>query len=693
MKFTDEIEELYRDLAKTPYTEEARKRLLVSYALANPRQRRKLRNTISGITAPFVTLSSLPPENLTGSSADISLGRKMLGQEEISDYLISSNDLAKNFAILGPTGSGKTNLVNQLLIELNKKEIPFLVFDVKQDSRYMIDRISNLVVLKAMQFRSNLLEPPPGVSHFDWLMEVASFTPSIWGFYQIGTGSYYLELLIEVAESMKGNFTLYDVQRKLQEENVKTTRKSEWYDVLSSRVNSTLATIGPTIATHGFPIHELLDKPVVLELFDLRETEAKLIVAWFLSYILHYRRAQNHRGKLFHVNLIDEAHRLLSVPYEWSTSIGDSIVERFVRESRDFGEANVYCFQEVSRIHHSVLANTDTKFCAALSSGDDVQVASESMNLDFADVNRMMRLPVGYWMVKRRSTEPEIVKVPFVPVSKTLTEAELNERMKPWVEKMRSYEIKRPETTIPELANGELLFLKSVCENPFYSKSELYDSMPGQRTAKVELGQKLVEKNVLRVEKVALFSQKHMEFFVPTSIGMRLMYGNKFNGADRWYAVLKSGTFAHSLIIFHAWRILRQYGTIEREKKIPQTRKQPDLLCEIEGKKVAVEVYASPVVDAENVNGALPHLDSMMVVCLDVGILNNIRRTVENFGISGNAKLRYYANPFSFFSDVRSRATLYHLLNIKQTESSPISGTQDRINPVSVNETQNGEKP
>ncbi|MDG6943345.1 MAG: ATP-binding protein [Nitrososphaerota archaeon] len=683
---------MFGSLSKTPYTDEAKRQLLASYAFSGEQERRKLRSIIHSISDPYVVLSAIPLPVSTATPGDIVLGRRILGQSELSDYVLSREELTKNVAILGPTGSGKTNLVNQLLTELNKREIPFLAFDVKQDARYLVNRISNLVVLKATQLRSNLLEPPPGVSHFDWLMEVASFTPGIWGFYQIGTGSYYLEVLVEVAESIKGSFTLYDVQRRLQEENVKTARKSEWFDVLSSRVNSTLATIGPSIATKGFSIHELLDKPVVLELFGLRETEAKLIVAWFLSYILLYRRAQNHRGRLYHVNVIDEAHRLLSVPYEWATSIGDSIVERFVRESRDFGEANVYCFQEISRVHHSVLANTDTKFCAALSSGDDIEAAAESMNLDRTDTARMMRLPVGYWMAKKRSSEPEIVKVPLVPVPKNLTESELEEKMGPWIERMRSFESRKVETIVPELANDELLFLKAVCENPFSSKSELYDSMPGQRGAKVELGRALVGKNVLRVEKVQLFSQKHMEFYLPTSTGIKLMYKNNFNGANRWYAVLKSGTFAHSLIIFHAWRILKQYGNIEREKKIPDTRKQPDLLCEIDGREAAIEIYSSPAVDAENVHSALPHLDLMLMVCLDVGILNSVKKTIENFGISENPKLRYYPNPFSFFADIRSRSTLYHLLSIKQTEHILNQGTQATNESISDNGTQNGEK-
>src|SRR5207245_4209422 len=100
-----------------------------------------------------------------------------------------------------------------------------------------------------------------------------------------------------------------------------------------------------------------------------------------------------------------------------------------------------------------------------------------------------------------------------------------------------------------------------------------------------------------------------------------------------------------------------------------------DLFCEIETKKVGVEVYASPLVDAENVGSVLPHLDMVFMVCVDSGILNSIKKAIENCGISENPKIRYYPNPYSFFADVRSKSTLYHII----TGNTPHSNHAKRI--------------
>ncbi len=676
-----EVEEIRRKLDTTPLNEVQKSNFIRAYVFSSESGRRRIRKVIENLAQPFTAFNALPLSQPPAPPNDIILGKRMLGPFENGDFGINRESLTRSIAIMAPPGHGKTNQVTQIISQVAANQIPQLVFDNKKDTRYALHHLPSMIVINARtDLRADILTPPPGISQFDWLVEVSKFLAPIWGFYQIATGSYFLEILLEESEKKRDRpITLYDIKQRLHSENIRTHRKSEWHDVLTNRIDSTLRAIGPTIATNGFPIHELFDKLVVLELFDLRETEAKVIIAWFLAYDLLYRRARNERGRLVHFIHLDEAGDFLNVPYEWSQSIGDSILETFPRIARDFGIGVCYSFQLPSQIHNGIIANTDLKIAGPMGSGRDLKVVADAMNLSDDEIERLQHLPVGCWLAKTRSSDPVIIKAPLIE-RQIISDSDVAERMKSWKAKFRSFETRAAEQPeiIPELTNYELLFLKAVSEHPFEAKSELYNSMPGKRTTKVTLGQTLVNKRVLRVEKVQLFSSKSMEFFVPTSMGTKLMYANNFVGAKQWYAVTHSNhTFAHSLIIFHSWRIMRNYGDVRFEHKLPETRKQLDLSCQVSTRRVGVEVYSSPVVDAENVASCLPHLDMLFMVCLDTGILGSIKRAIEVYGISDNPKLRYYPNPYSFFGAIRSRQPLYNILSTIPTEPNPQSGTQD----------------
>jgi hypothetical protein len=519
-------------------------------------------------------------------------------------------------------------------------------------------------------------------------MEVADFLPYSWGFYHWGTGNYLLSKLVEVFESRnKGNPTLFDLQESLRNEKMTSNRKAEWHDVLTSRIDSTLTAIGSVVATpDGYPIHELLDKSVVLELIGLRVADAKLLISWWMNYVLFYRRAQNHRGKLYHVNIFDEYHRLGSRQHEWSEmskEMGDSIIERFVRESRDFGEGNVFAFQEISRIQHSVIENTELKICGNLSSWDDIEVAAGSMNLKDNEVTVLDKLKVGEFLVKKRGGTPFVLKVDLVNVTKDVDDAKLVERMRPLIEEMKSREPRERENSyLPEITDGELIGLQTIAKEPYKSKTGFYAMMAlqGRAAAKIAITNSLVKKKLVTVEHVQLESPRPREFLIPTELGIKVMKARNID-TRRWYAISKVG-FKHSVIKYFSAIKMGKFGKASFEVKLPGTHKQFDVYAEIEGKKVAVEVYASPAINVDNLESAIPKVDAVFIVCLTPTILYQIRSATDEKGISDNPKLRFYANPTSFFKDIEDRATLYHILSLNTTETNPIlpNGVQNKEN-------------
>jgi len=452
-----------------------------NYQNSDEDERGKVVAEVNELTQPFVDAavgialaSNKPLYRLPEAGevrGNIRLGSVMLGSLPVSNFGISPDDLTKGVSNFAPSGTGKTNTVMTLLLGLCENKIPFVVFDFKEDYRHLIQLRPEIQVLKASWLRCNILQPPPGVGLDEWIMTVADFIPYSFGFYQWGTGQYFMSLLLEIAARKKSQATLYDLQERLKDEKMTSNRKAEWHDVLTSRIDSTLAAIGPVVATpNGYPIHELLDKPLVLELVNLRDAEVKLIISWWMSYVLAYRRANNHRGRLYHVDVFDEYHRLGSRQHEWSEmskEMGDSIIERWVRESRDFGEGSVFAFQEISRIQHSVIENTELKICGNLSSWEDIDVAAGSMNLKENEVEALDKLAVGEFLVKRRGGTPFVLKVDLVDVVKNVNDSQLTERMKPLLDEMKSREPKEIDNVyLPEINDTELVMLQAVAKKP-----------------------------------------------------------------------------------------------------------------------------------------------------------------------------------------------------------------------------------
>lgn len=69
--------------------------------------------------------------------------------------------------MVGRSGGGKTTFFYNILDTLHDKDIPFLVFDFKNDYRHVVDDF-DLVVLNWQDLKFNPLQPLPGVRPERW---------------------------------------------------------------------------------------------------------------------------------------------------------------------------------------------------------------------------------------------------------------------------------------------------------------------------------------------------------------------------------------------------------------------------------------------------------------------------------------------------------------------------------------------
>ena len=115
-----------------------------------------------------------PPE---GSKENI-IGSIIYDNKKTSDFGISDNELLMHTAILGRSGSGKTNVVYCLLKQLMKNKTPFLIFDWKKNYRKLLLKEKDLLVftpgLDVSPLYFNPLIPPPNVAPKIWKEFLAS---------------------------------------------------------------------------------------------------------------------------------------------------------------------------------------------------------------------------------------------------------------------------------------------------------------------------------------------------------------------------------------------------------------------------------------------------------------------------------------------------------------------------------------
>ena len=172
----------------------------------------------------------LPPPSSILTPGQYHIGTVVYPKKPYSEFGLTDQDLLRHVLIVGMTGTGKTNLVRHLLIQLANQGKPFLVFDWKQNYR----RLKQLPVLKGTKvirlgdkecdFHFNPLIPPPGIHPRHWM---AMFIDVCKHAYFLGQGvEYFLRKAIDQLYEQFGVYkgsqkypTFIELEKVLVKEN------------------------------------------------------------------------------------------------------------------------------------------------------------------------------------------------------------------------------------------------------------------------------------------------------------------------------------------------------------------------------------------------------------------------------------------------------------------------------------------
>jgi hypothetical protein len=386
----------------------------------------------------------LIPPSKDQAAGDYPIGTVRYADKDFYEFGLREDEWIQHVAVLGRSGAGKTNVGFILLRELARKGKPFLVFDWKRNYRDLISRpefkdVEVYTIGRNINpLRYNPLIPPEGTAPKTWLKKLNEVIAHS---YCLGNGVLYLlqqavDAVYEEAGVYDGTVqqwpTFKDVLLKARNMDLRG-RESGWLSstlrALSSLCFGEMDTLLNTSSNQG--LHHILDKPVILELDALSQSDKVFFVEALLLWCHGKRMAENKREDFKHAILIEEAHHILSDERR-SLVGGQSVTEIIFREIREFGESLILLDQHPSKISLPALGNTYATICMNLKHRTDINAMIQCMLLD-KEKELLGSLEVGEAIVKLqgRIARPFKIHVPEFAITKgAVTDQILQEHMR-----------------------------------------------------------------------------------------------------------------------------------------------------------------------------------------------------------------------------------------------------------------------
>lgn len=374
-----------------------------------------------------------PPAALIGDG-EFTIGHVSYPSIPPYAFRVKRNELLRHLFILGPTGTGKSTLLLNVLVQIQAARIPFMVFDFKRNYRCLLRATGSesLVVFtvgrNTAPLSINALLPPPGVEFEEWAEALSDIISTSYLLLQ-GARNVMKEALLQAHAQHGTSATLVHAHELLARELDATKTGSRRYGWLESSTRSleelTKGNFGRALnATNGTLVSELLTRAVVFELQGFGDDQKRFFCLLWLEVVLLLRKSSSApREQLQHVLIFDEGHNVF--PRERPGEV--SIPARLAREVREFGEAIIAATQQAD-VSESLIANSGFKLILRCDYPKDVQFASQLLQID---ARWLPKLPIGTGIARLpvRFYSPILFTFGIQPIKNlTITDDEVHEQ-------------------------------------------------------------------------------------------------------------------------------------------------------------------------------------------------------------------------------------------------------------------------
>jgi DNA helicase HerA-like ATPase len=262
------------------------------------------------------------PSKSESKIGNMNIGRVIDKRKVRHKFNLDIEDLAQHMFVCGTTGTGKSNFLQQFLLDFSKKyNIPFLLMEFKGEYQFLQKKIDNLLILKPGEnFSINIFDPEGGDPHIHaervfkifesgGLLENVDYSPQM--------EKVFIDILYEICPKEENRnwdnfFSEFDKYYAKQEDF--TMKKS--VQAIRNRIRrysvSTLKNIFDKKT--GLNVKELFNHRVLLDLSSIiRKGGEKEDALFFLNMVLKYlwdknieTGSKNYQG-IKHVTIIEDA--------------------------------------------------------------------------------------------------------------------------------------------------------------------------------------------------------------------------------------------------------------------------------------------------------------------------------------------------------------------------------------------------
>ncbi|WP_422122329.1 helicase HerA domain-containing protein [Planococcus sp. X10-3] len=379
--------------------------------------------------------------------ATINLGSiYYMGEKDSTPVQLDVNSLAMHTFITGSTGSGKSNTVYQMLDELLKENVKFLVIEpAKGEYKNVFGGYTNVHVFGTNPKFTPLLKINPFyfpdnihvLEHIERLIEIFN---ACWPMYAAmpavlreAVEEVYRECGWKLDASINFNrIAQYPTMQQLvqvlpnviEKSGYSEEVKSNYVGALVTRVKSLMTGLLSNVFVEDEIDNEILfDENCIIDLSLIGSVETKSLVMGILFMRLQEHRMASADGMnvpLKHVTVLEEAHHLLRRTSDVQTAEGSNLqgksvemITNGIAEMRTYGEGFIIADQSPNLLDPSAIRNTNTKIIMRLPDAADRTLVGASAGLNEEQLKEISKLETGVAVVYQNNwLEPVLCQVP-----------------------------------------------------------------------------------------------------------------------------------------------------------------------------------------------------------------------------------------------------------------------------------------
>ena len=371
-----------------------------------------------------------------------------MGETEETEVNLNLDSLTAHCFITGSTGSGKSNTSYQILSELIRNDIRFLVIEpAKGEYKKDFGALPGVNVFCTNPNYYSMLKLNPFrfddrihiLEHLDRIIEIFN---ACWPMYAAMPA--ILKSAIEQAYERCGwdlDSSMYypnnrskfpdfsDVLDILPEvinsSSYSADSKGDYTGALVTRVKSLTTGITGRVFCSGsdIPDNILFDENTIVDLSRVGSTETKsLIMGILILKINEYRSLSTEENRpLQHVTVLEEAHNILKRTSTDQSQDGANLLGKSVEmicnsiaEMRTYGEGFILIDQSPSSVDIAAIKNTNTKIIMNLPEKEDCLMVGAALSLDEKQIAEIPKLGTGKAIVRQSNwTEAVLTAVTY----------------------------------------------------------------------------------------------------------------------------------------------------------------------------------------------------------------------------------------------------------------------------------------